>query len=80
MGLHGMQRFFLVKSGGNHAPRINPAPPYLTPHQLIGQKWPIIAFLPQDIDADMFLIGCEKICLKLAIASPKPASTAKIAP
>ena len=54
MGLHGMQRFFLVKSGQYLV--LHPSPPLhlVVANQLIGQKWPITPFLPQDVDTNMF--------------------------
>ena len=44
MGLHGMQRFFLVKSGQDIDFHPTGALHLVVAIQLIGQKWPITPF------------------------------------
>lgn len=61
MGIDGMQRFFLVKSGQHLVSRAKPIPHLMVENQLIGQKWLMIALLPQDIDAGLFCPSCKNI-------------------
>lgn len=80
MGLHGMQRFFLAKSGQYLVFRAPAALHLVVANQLIGQKWPITPFLPQDIDANMFW-GFDKKSLRQRAEPPKKSTRSdKIAP
>ncbi len=54
MGLHGMQRIFLVKCGQYIDSPLCHALHLVVAIQLIGQKWPITPFLPQDVEEYVF--------------------------